>query len=238
MVTSAMKLKDTSSLEGNLWQTFSAYYKAETSLWTQLCIVKTTFFSSSHVQLWELDCKETWAWRNWCFRIVVLLGLPWWHRGESICLQCGRPGFDPWVGQIAWRQKWQPTPVFLPGEPMDGGVWWTTTERLHFLFFLSLDIREIKVVSPKGNQPKLFIWKTDAEVPNTLAAWCEQLTRWKRLWCWKRPREGREGDNRGWDGWMASLTQLTWIWTTLGDSDGQGGLACYSPWGCKELDMS
>ena len=31
-------------------------------------------------------------------------------------LQCGRPGFDPWVGKIPWRRKWQPTPVFLPGE--------------------------------------------------------------------------------------------------------------------------
>ena len=36
--------------------------------------------------------------------------------GKSICLQCGRPGFDPWVGKIPWRRKWQPTPVFLPGE--------------------------------------------------------------------------------------------------------------------------
>ena len=32
------------------------------------------------------------------------------------CLQCGRPGFDPWVGKIRWRKKWQPTPVFLPGK--------------------------------------------------------------------------------------------------------------------------
>ena len=34
----------------------------------------------------------------------------------SVCPQCGRPGFDPWVGKIPWRRKWQPTPVFLPGE--------------------------------------------------------------------------------------------------------------------------
>ena len=32
------------------------------------------------------------------------------------CLQCGRPGFDPWVGKIPWRRAWQPTPVFLLGE--------------------------------------------------------------------------------------------------------------------------
>ena len=42
------------------------------------------------------------------------LGLPWQLRRESICLQCGRPGFDPWVGKIPWRRKWQPTPVLLP----------------------------------------------------------------------------------------------------------------------------
>ena len=41
-------------------------------------------------------------------------GLPWWLK--PVCLQCGRPGFDPWVGKIPWRRKWQPTPVFLPGE--------------------------------------------------------------------------------------------------------------------------
>ena len=34
----------------------------------------------------------------------------------KICLQCRRPGFDPWVGKIPWRREWKPTPVFLPGE--------------------------------------------------------------------------------------------------------------------------
>ena len=47
---------------------------------------------------------------------------------------------------------------------------------------------------------------------NILAAWCEELTHLKRSWCWERLREGGEGDNRGWDGWMASLTQWTWVW--------------------------
>ena len=43
-------------------------------------------------------------------------GLPWWLRWYRICLQCRRPGFDPWVRKIPWRRKWLPTPVFLPGE--------------------------------------------------------------------------------------------------------------------------
>ena len=42
--------------------------------------------------------------------------LPWWLRQESVCLQCGRPGFNPWVRKIAWRRRWKPTPVFLPGK--------------------------------------------------------------------------------------------------------------------------
>ena len=45
-----------------------------------------------------------------------------------------------------------------------------------------------------------------------LAAWCEELTHWKRPWCWERLRAGGEGDGRGWNGWMASLTLWTWVW--------------------------
>ena len=45
-----------------------------------------------------------------------------------------------------------------------------------------------------------------------LATWCEELTHWKRPWCWERVKAGGEGDDRGWVGWMASLTQWTWIW--------------------------
>ena len=47
---------------------------------------------------------------------------------------------------------------------------------------------------------------------NTLATWWEELTHWKRPWCWERLGAGGEGDDRGWDGWMASLTQWTWVW--------------------------
>ena len=47
---------------------------------------------------------------------------------------------------------------------------------------------------------------------NTLAFWCEELTHLKRPYCWERLRAGGEGDDRGWDGWMASPTQWTWIW--------------------------
>ena len=47
---------------------------------------------------------------------------------------------------------------------------------------------------------------------NTLATWCKELTHWKRPWCWARLKAGGEGDNKGWDGWMASPTWWTWVW--------------------------
>ena len=47
---------------------------------------------------------------------------------------------------------------------------------------------------------------------NTLATWCGEMTHLKRPWCWERLRVGGEGDDRGWDGWMASLIQWTLVW--------------------------
>ena len=51
---------------------------------------------------------------------------------------------------------------------------------------------------------------------NTLATWCEELTHLKSSWCWEILRAGGEGDDRGWNGWMASLTQWTWVWVDSG----------------------
>ena len=49
-----------------------------------------------------------------------------------------------------------------------------------------------------------------------LATWWEDLTYWKRSWCWGRLKAGGEGDGRGWDGWMASPTWWTWVWADSG----------------------
>ena len=51
---------------------------------------------------------------------------------------------------------------------------------------------------------------------STLATSCELLTQWKRLWCWEGLGARGEGDDRGWDGWMASPTQWTWVWVNFG----------------------
>ena len=56
-----------------------------------------------------------------------------------------------------------------------------------------------------------FLW-----MPNIVSTWCEELTRGKRLRCWERVRAGGEGDNKGWDGWMASLAQWALVWVNSG----------------------
>ena len=70
----------------------------------------------------------------------------------------------------------------------------------------------------------IFIGRTDveAEAPILLATWCEESTHWKRPWCWERLRAGEEGDNRGWDGWMASpIDGHGFVWTPgIGDRQG------------------
>ena len=115
-------------------------------------------FSSSHVWMWELDYKESWAPKNWCFWTVVL-------------------------------EKTLESP---------------------------LDSQELKPVNPKSVlniRWKDWCWGWNS---NTLATWCDELTPWKRLWCWESPSAGEEGDNGGWDGWMASPTWWTWVWTSSG----------------------
>ena len=79
-----------------------------------------------------------------------------------------------------------------------------------------LDWKEIQPVHPKGDQSWIFIRRTDnwSWNSNAFATWCKELTHWKRLWCWERLKVGGEGDDRGWDVWMASLSQWTWLWAS------------------------
>ena len=67
----------------------------------------------------------------------------------------------------------------------------------------------------KEISPEIFTGRTNAEA-ETLATWCKELTHWKRPWCWERLKAGEEGEDRGWDGWMASPTQWTWVWASFG----------------------
>ena len=116
--------------------------------------------------MWELDYKESWVLKNWCFWTVVLektLGSP-------------------------------------------------------------LDCKGTQPVHPKGNQSWMFIGKIDAEA-ETPILWppdVKGLTHWKRPWCWERLKAGGEGDDRGWDGWMASPTHWTWVWVNSGSRQWTG----------------
>ena len=100
--------------------------------------------------MWELDCEESWAPKNWCFWTMVL-------------------------------EKTLESP---------------------------LDCKETQPVHPKGDWED-WCWSWNS---NNLATWCEELTHWKRPWCWEGLGAGGEGDDRGWDDWMASLTRWTWAW--------------------------
>ena len=137
-------------------------------------------FSSSHVWMWELDYKESWVPKNWCFWTVVL-------------------------------EKTLESP---------------------------LDCKEIQAVHPKGDQSWVFIGRTDVEA-ETPILWPpkQRCDSFEKHWCWERLRAGGKGDDWGWDGCMASPTQWTWVWVHARTGDGQGGLACCSPWGHKESDQ-
>ena len=118
-------------------------------------------FSSSHVWIWELDYKESWAQKNWCFWPVVL----------------------------------------------------EKTLENH------LDCEEIQPIHPKGDQSWVFIGMTDVEA-ETPILWPLDMKSWL---IGKDPNTERwkagEGDNRGWNGWMASPTQWTWVWVNSRSGD-------------------
>ena len=139
-------------------------------------------FSSSHVWMWELDCEESWALKNWRFWTVVL-------------------------------EK---------------------------TFASPLNCKEIQPVHPKGDQSWVFIGTTDAEV-ETPILWPPHAK------CWligKDPDAGRdlgaggEGDDRGWEVWMASPTRCTWVWVNSESWWWTGRPGCCDSWGCKESDAT
>ena len=139
-------------------------------------------FSSSHVWMWELDYKESWALKNWCFWTVVL----------------------------------------------------EKTLESH------LDCKESQQVRPKGNQSWIFIGRTDAEAEAPIL-WPPDMKNWL-IWKdpdagkdWKQEEEGMREDEMV--GWHHQLNGHEFEYTS-GAGNGQGGLACCSPWGCKESDTT
>ena len=79
-----------------------------------------------------------------------------------------------------------------------------------------LGLHGIQPVNPKWNQSWIVSGRTDAEAEAPILWHLMQRTDLKRPWCWERLKVGGEGDARGWDGWMASPTQWTWVWVNSG----------------------
>ena len=110
-----------------------------------------------------------------------------------------------WMWELDYKESWVPK------------NWYFWTVVLEKTLEGPFDCKDIQPVHPKGDQSWVFIGRIDAEaeipIPD-LATWCEELTHWKRPWCWQRLKAGGEGDVRGWGGWMASLTRWTWDWVS------------------------
>ena len=85
----------------------------------------------------------------------------------------------------------------------------------------------LKEISPEYSLEELML-KLKLQ---TLATWCKELTHWKIPWCWERLMAGGEGDDIGWDDWMASPLDGHEFEQALGAGDWQGSLTCCSPWG-------
>ena len=111
-----------------------------------------------------------------------------------------------WMWELDCEESWVPK----------NGCFWTVV--LEKTLESPLDCKEIQPVHPKGEQSWVFIGRTDGWSwnSNTLATSCEELTYWKRPWCWEGLGAGGIGDDRGWDGWMASLTRWAWVWADSG----------------------
>ena len=107
--------------------------------------------------------------------------------------------------ELDYKKSWAPK------------YWCFWTVVLEKILESPLDCKEIKPVNLKENQSWIFIGRTDAKAEtNILATWYEELTHWKRPWCCERLKAEGEGDDRGWDGWMASPTWWTWVWASSG----------------------
>ena len=138
-------------------------------------------FSSSHVWMWELDHKEGWMPKNWCFWTVTLEKTP-----ES-----------------------------------------------------PLDSKEIKPVNPKRDQPQVFIGRTDAETEAPIL-WPSDENSWltgkdtDAGKYWGLEKGATKDEMVGWHHWLNGHE----FEQTPGDGEGQVNLACCSPQGCKESDMT
>ena len=97
-------------------------------------------------------------------------------------------------------------------------IWCFWTVVLEKTLESPLDCKEIQLVHPKGNESWAFIGRTDveAEAPVNFGHLMQRTDSLEKTWCWERVKVGGEGDDGGWDGWMASPIQKIWVWASSG----------------------
>ena len=112
---------------------------------------------------------------------------------------------DVWMWELGCQESWAPK----------NWCFWTVV--LEKTLESPSDCKEIQPVHPKEISPKYslegLMLKQKLQYFGHLIQRTDSL---ERPWCWKRLKAGGEGDNRRWDGWMASQTQWTWVWTNSG----------------------
>ena len=114
------------------------------------------------------------------------------------------------AGKVAWYSHIYENFTQFFCDPRSQSLWHSWRRLLRVPWTTRRSNQYILKKSVLNSHWKDWCWSWNS---NTLAPWCEELTHWKRPWCWERLKEGGEGDDRRGDGWMASPTQWTWIWT-------------------------
>ena len=112
--------------------------------------------------------------------------------------------------------------------------WCLWTVVLEKILESPLDCKEIKPVNSKGNQSWIFNGRTDAETEARIL-WLHDAKSWLIRKDSERLKTAGEGDGIGWDSWIASPTQWTWVWASSRKWWRTANLACYSPWGHKRV---
>ena len=107
----------------------TSIFRHSSDLWENLCNTGVYHLGYNDVKysaLFLLTSSLLYFSYTKLFVIVWAIGLPWWLSGKESACQCRRRRFDPWVGKIPWRRKWQPTPVFFLENSMDWEAWQAT----------------------------------------------------------------------------------------------------------------
>ena len=162
----------------------------------------------------------------------MALRLPWWLRWWRVCLQCGRPGFNPWVGKIPlwWAAIYGVTQSRTRLKRLSSSMYGCDSWTIKKAECQRIDAFELwcwrrllkvpqtarsnqsilKEISPEYSLEGLML-KLKLQYFGHLMRRSDSL---EKRWCWEGLKAGGEGDDRGWDGCIVSLTWWTWVWAS------------------------